>query len=525
MRPAGWVAFPSALVLVSVLFFPAASALVVPEVGDLAGDALQSRLMLSGRSFLTGHHSDVGVSHPGPAGLLVKAVAEFAGSYGLFASVYGASLFLLLLLKALLLTWSYRVVREGSGSSAAAAAFLLVVLALSADASTDAFSVWLHFLAVWGVPSVVASVVWLSRAPAAASALLSFSAGLVAHLHASALPVMGPLVLLGMVMAYRARRAAGRSSSAGEVWGWVFLVPLVLRAVSEFPWPLSYVAAASGRLADRGAAPVEMPWLYSLGAFSGLSPVLGFATMVVAFCAGSWWLWRSRTVSAAALLWLSASGALFSLTSFQDQLFASELLWVAGLVWGLSSSGVALLAGWVTGRFRTFDAAAAGAMGVACMVYLASFSFDLRDMDEAGLHGGMDFGYVPAAADAFVSSGASGLRMGSVDTVSVMAGVLLELDRRGVMPCVAYADRDTEMVRTFVSSRRCLGGDAVLVVEFGLPSTLAQFEYSPSGGSPTDGSPLRQSFWFREEICGSDVSVRQGWCSGSTSHDGRSGGG
>lgn len=478
------------LLCVGVLLGSALSGRELWEVGDLAGDALQARLMLSDGVLLTGHHSDVGVAHPGPAGLLLKALAELVSGVLPGLSTYAVVLVLLVLVRLVLLLWAARVVAVFFSSPVAGVAFAVVVVGLASRPALDPFSIWLHFLLVWMLPPLVVALLAVRSVPSALP-LLVVSSGVAAHLHAPAFPVALLVLSFALAVAWGGR---DRSGWWPLVVGGLLVVPLLARVVVGWPWPLSYVAAAGSRLQSRAGDPVVMPWLHSLGSFSGLTPSVAFGVLLVGAVVPAALLVREvvragraadvlRERGGMLLLALACgAGLLVALTSFRDQVFASELLWVAGLVQGLVGLGAALLValllrmvppvrGGVPLRLPVALLTATLLVGVVPLGVTPDLGARLQ-----ARHGGFDMGYVAGAADAFVASGADGLRVSGADLVVVSLGLMLELERRSVPFCLAYPRGMAGEVEQFLR-RRCREG-VLLAVE--VPGTSsAVFSYVP----------------------------------------------
>ena len=444
--------------------------LVLFEAADSAGDMLQVRKGLETGWFVTGHHSDVGVNHPGPFALWLKAGVSFAHGIGLGGSVYALAMafFLGVRLATLsLVAWVFSHVAKSRIVGWAGA--LGVALALTREGTItglDLQGATIHFLAPWAVLLMFSGALMLLRSGASLLPL-TLGAGACAHLHTPVFP-LGVLGLLVSAVMLLRREALGRRERVVALSLWaVFVVPLVTRVFLEPGFPFNYVAAARQRTeiaaSNTGRTPLE-----------GLATVLDFPQPVLVLLLltpvvlGAV-LWRRSRAATIVLLAGPMWAAVVLGVSPRQERVATELVWIAGVVLfsaAFIGAAAALLllrsvvtltdtgnrARRVTGNVATITVGSLALL--ACVTTLGGVL-----PTRISTSGGGDGRHVPVMVDAatrWTEGRKFALVLGEPGWFSTSSGVLLALERSGEEFCVAANVAQTSDVATFVPpSRLC----------------------------------------------------------------------
>jgi len=445
---------------------------VLHEAADSAGDALQVERALGRGWFVTGHHSDVGVHHPGPFALWVKALVDLLHRVGVGGSTYALamSVFLGLRLVALaLLARAFALVASSRlvGWSAA----LGVVAVLSREGrltGLDLQGSTIHYLSPWAVVVLLAGALVLASGRGS-PCLLVLGAGVTAHVHTPSFPLgVAGLLLAAVVIARPPSSLALRPRVlAGALWA-VFVVPLLVRVVLEPGFPFNYLAAARRRQDIAASAAGR-------SSLDGLSGVLDLPRPLLVSCVALPLLlalpvWRrSRAASgvlAAASLW---AFVVLAVSPPQERV-ATELVWVAGVVLFaaavLAAASAALVLAACRRAARTSSpvrlaraGAPVAAFAGALLLVVLAVSLSSVLPSRLSTSGGADGRHVPVMADA-IGEWSAGRRFALVfadpNWFSTSSGVLLELGRRGADFCVAAGEVLEERLETFLDpSRLC----------------------------------------------------------------------
>lgn len=460
--------------------------LTTHEAGDVAGDALQVSKALSERWFVTGHHTDVNVSHPGPFGLWLKAAGEWLHSRGVGSSPFAVTTAALSICRVVILVLAGWLVGAALRSRAAGALFTLTAaLVFTSFRFSLPNTPLLHFFSPYPVLLLLSAGLAWSRSVPWSGLWLALAAGMVSHVHTPSMP-LGVLGLFAVGVCAVRKHRSRQWRAAGAV-GLLFAVPLIARVMLEPGFPFNYVSASAGRIAQRKADTQPYERFQFLGEQVASDGKLVFWVLAIAavLCAGGTLRSRWRR-SATTLLVPMLYAVAVSAASYPHQSFASELLWIPGLwvflVAGLVAALIALI-------LRAADPLLGTLAGVACLPTAAVASIGLLGTP---LMVWFDDGFVSPAAD--VVSAAQGTSSTPValivdpqSWVTVGTGVALELQRRGVPFCLSPA-RSYEgfalTLRTFVTSDHiCQLGPAYQVLRLSDSGPGELLWYDPPPGT------------------------------------------
>jgi hypothetical protein len=453
------------------------------EAGDVAGDALQVSKALIEGWFITGHHTDVGVSHPGPFGLWVKASAHWLHDRGVGETPFAATTAALSIWRVAILVAAGWLFGASLRSRTAGVLFTLTTAVTFASFFRSVPNTpMLHFFSPYPLLLLLCAALAWSRGVTWAGVWFALAAGMVSHLHTPSMPlgVLG-LVVVGACAIKSHRTTQWRTAGAVGV---LFAVPLVARVVLEPGFPFNYAAASSGRIAQRKASPEP----YARFQFLGEQLSTDGSTVFVALVAASMLLVaaairRSWRVTALTLLVPVGYAVAVIATSYPHQRFASELLWVPGLWVFLLAGAVATVPGLVSRAIHPLlDVAAAAAClpaAIAAIVLLLGTPLLVW----------FDDGFVRPAADAVeaveqVNMAPLALAVDSRSWVPAGAAVTLELQRRKVPFCLISADGAddfTKVLLTFVPhAAMCAAGDTAQVMRLSDSGRGEVFTYDPA---------------------------------------------
>jgi hypothetical protein len=472
---------------------------VIYEAGDSAGDMLQVRRATEQGWFTTGHHSDVGVHHPGPFGLWVKALTDVLHRAGVGGSTYALtmSLFLGLRLSCIAIA-AAAIGRIASSRIIGWAAALGVALMLGFEVSViglDLQGATIHFLSPWSVLLTLTGAA-LAAAKRGTPHLLILGAGVTAHVHAPSFPLgAGGLVLGGLALL--AAGTSPRTRVTGYALWAVFVVPLCARVVLEPGFPFNYLAAV-GRRRDIATSNTGRTALEGLGGILDLPTVVLLAGVLLPAVLGAY-LWRHGRTPALTLIAASAWAGIVLVVSPRQDRAANELIWIAGMLMFSGAVTVAavakVLGATLTRSFGKLATPAARtiAAGVAGTLLLAvTATATARSLPEQlPRSGGSDGRHVPVFAGALTDD-ANGRPFALVlvdpNWFTTASGLLLELERRNVPFCVAANSAFNTALETFVSARmRCREQDTPLPSYIASWDAATALENMPTGSTLTRG--------------------------------------
>jgi hypothetical protein len=477
------------------------------EAGDSAGDALQARLGLANFWFPTGHHTDVGVAHPGPFALWVKAAAELLSPVtGL--SVLGMTLVLFTALKVLFTVIGAAGVASFTRKPVAGLVFCITVLSGGWVAQFDAVAVGLQSLPIWPFIALVPAAVALARGDLRFLPLTLFVAGAAMHIHTVSAPAGGAVFLYGVWKLLQRRRARDTRWWSSLGIAAVFSVPLLARVVTEPGWPLSYREAAGNRVDSIQMGNVERPRFQLLADRLDVGVGVVFPTLLAAVVTAVVIMsisrrWREAMIPvlivagwAAAVAWLSPP----------DQQYGTELYWISGW-WasmaGLGAASLSVLMFFLIPKSLS-KGASAGALLVAALVTF-SVAPPLFEQKISGTVG-IDGTHIPALIDAIVENADGRLVAVGIENrwLEVEMGLVLELDRLNIPHCLALGTvfNEDQMALFFNPDRYCatLTGEELLVGSVREPSDrLAEVWYTQE--FRTDTGAMHPYFSFGIPAC------------------------
>jgi hypothetical protein len=440
------------------------------EAGDSAGDALQARLGLANFWFFTGHHTDVGVAHPGPFALWLKAAAEVIAPFTGF-SVLGMSLAIFTIIKVVFVIIGAAGVASFTKKPIAGLVFSIIVLSGGWVLLLDAVAVGLQSLPIWPFIALVPTAMALARGDYRFLPLTIFVSGAAMHIHSVSAPAGALIFFYGLWKLFQRRIQRDFNWWSSALIALIFAVPLLSRLVSEPGWPLSIRDAVNSRvdniennnverlrfqlLAERLALDVDHVFIALL-----LAVILSFIIFIFSK------VWREAMIPfiivagwAAGVAWLSPP----------DQATGTELYWISG--WWASFVGVVF--GIITATIFSFlpkslkSGASIGSIIVAVVLALSTIPtvFDGKISGTVGVDGG----YVPALVDAVVENADGRLVVVGIDNrwLEVEMGLVLELDRLKIPHCLLLGSiHNTKQMDLFFKSERFCGpltGDELLV--------------------------------------------------------------
>jgi len=459
---------------------------------------LQVSRALERRWYLTGHHSDVGVHHPGPFGLWFKTFASTLHRAGFGGSVYAVvmSMFLGLRLVALALVSAAFARLAGSRLAGWCAALgLAVVLANEGDVTgLDLNGSGIHYLSPWAVLLLLTGALLLATGRGGPN-LLILGAGAAAHVHTPSFP-LGVTGLAFAAAALCAKSTPRRARLSGSVLLAVFCVPLVVRVFTEPGFPFSYVAAASRRRALASSTTGRT-------ALEGLAGIIDVPRVVLLCalvfpCVLAAFVWRRNRPASLAL----AAGTFWSLVvvtvSPPQNRVATELVWIAGVVlffFAAVGAAVVFLTGRLLDRLLPDEGAwrpvRAGLVVVAATLQLtAALGMTNAALPpELSTSGGADGRHVPVLVDA-IEARAGGRSFALVfaepNWFSTSSGVLLELERRGERFCVTANGAYEQALTTFLSDDRRCDPDGKSLPAFAVTWDAEAGPWFPGGTRPGD---------------------------------------
>lgn len=471
---------------------------VLYEAADSAGDMLQVSRALERRWYLTGHHSDVGVHHPGPFGLWFKTVASTLHRAGFGGSVYAVAMSVFLGLRLAALALASAAFARLTGSRLAgwcAALGLAVVLAYEGDVTgLDLNGSGIHFLSPWAVLLLLTGALLLVTGRGGPNLLL-LGSGVAAHVHTPSFP-LGVTGLVFAAAALCAKSVPRRARRSGFALLAVFSVPLLVRMFAEPGFPFSYVAAASRRR-DLASSPTGRTALEGLVGIVDVPRVvllcaLAFPCVLAAFT------WRRNRPASLAL----AAGTFWSVvvvtvSPSQDRV-ATELVWIAGVVlffFAVVGAGVVLLAGRLLDRLLPDEGAwrpvrIGLAAVVASLLLVAVLGVTNAALPpELSTGGGADGRHVPVLVDAMLEEAGGrpfALVLAEPNWFSTSSGVLLELERRGERFCVAANGAYEQALATFLSENRRCNPDGTSLPTFAVTWDAEAGPWFPGGTRPGD---------------------------------------
>lgn len=315
------------------------------ENGDAAGDALQARRALSDHWLITGHHTDVDVPHPGPFLLLIKAAAELIAP-ATNTPVLTITLGAYTLVKILTLSAGGALIAHAVRLPAAAPAAVAVILGGPWLLTMDPVGVSNPQMTAWFAIGFGGASLALACGHRYALVPLALFSGAISHAHTPSAPVGAAGLALVLITLIRKRRNRDVTWWTSAGISAAFLLPLLLRAALEFPWPLTYLTAAQNRMANvNGGNP--RPRFDLLGEYLGYDGTLimvflgGIALAGVAFLLTRFS--RGRRTGTSALVVLSGWAAVTAWISPPQQDWATELWWIAGVVAFFAASAAAVV--------------------------------------------------------------------------------------------------------------------------------------------------------------------------------------
>ena len=417
---------------------------VLYESGDSAGDMLQVERSLERGWFSTGHHSDVGVHHPGPFALWLKAAANMLYTFGIGGSVYATTMSLFLGIRiAFLAVIGWAFARASSSHIVGWSSVLGITLLLNYRGTVYGLD-WqgstIHFMSVWAVLLMLSGALLLASGRGGAH-LLIIGAGITAHVHTPIFP-LGVLSLF--IVALAMLRSFSSSRLKISMWGlWlIFVVPLVARVFLEPGWPLSYARAVSRRkqLAETlsGSSPLD-----SLSRVINLpAPLLIVLLALPAL--GALYVWRRGREAAFVLAASSLWAAIVLIVSPSQDRVATELVWITGLLLFSAAALLAALASVfvkifhkIRGLRRYWFVTVLNILVSAAL--LAAISVSITGVLPTSISdsGGGDGQHVPIFADTIAATGEPFvLVLTDPFWFTTSSGVLLELNRRGLEFCI-----------------------------------------------------------------------------------------
>lgn len=468
------------------------------ETYDAAGMSLQMEHPQGGL-WWSGHHSNIGVRHPGPAFMLLTWFGSVLhATAGFAASPLGAQITILAAVKAGAIVSSAALVGSALRSRTAALVFLLSVLSLARvgpwDGSVYSWRFWdlldltgrgLHVTAAACVLLLLAAALAWARGVRRADLVLVLAGGLAMHVHASTLPIGLLAICAGLWSSFQRRHKDPRGLVLTITAASAFALPVLVRMIVEPGWPLSYFGAARLRYAQRleqGDTSGD-PFL-ALGHLVGLPGVVVVAGLALLVIVGAalWWFGYRRegavcAVPAAYCLAVAVAGP-------DGQPAATELLWVGGAVAFLVGVLPALLVAKVARDVQMQNSLPLIAGLLPVLVLAAVLAGAQPLANTAGPKGE----YVPHAADAVEQWHQKGQEIRwEIDSswLETSAGVLLELERRGVPWCAWPSSEDPPLESPgwfFPDDRLCaspptIGGE---LIEEPIDGSCTVFSYLPS---------------------------------------------
>lgn len=234
------------------------------EAGDFAANSLQVLQAKSG-VILEGHYSRFGFHHPGPALLYLLALNEalLFDSLGLVPSAFSAHLIAVALLNATSITTVAFMLRTLTRTWFMAFAGTAVFVVSLSWMNIQVFnSAWFPYMYALPFAAFLTALGAVIRGHAKGLVFAAFFGGLLINGHASFLfivPAVVALILVATVIASRIGahltvplgtwlRTNSRPAIAAAIIFGLFLVPLLLRLITEWPSPLREYASdgASG---------------------------------------------------------------------------------------------------------------------------------------------------------------------------------------------------------------------------------------------------------------------------------------
>lgn len=422
---------------------------VLHEAGDSAGDMLQVSRALERRWYTTGHHSDVGVHHPGPFGLWLKTVASALYDAGIGGSVYAMvmSMFLGLRLTAVAIT-GYLFTRitgsKLSGWAAALGAATAVGMMEGYFSKLDMNGSAIHFLSPWAVLILLAGALAFACGRCGPNFLIA-SSGIAAHLHTPSFPLGITALLLG-AGALIIRRGDRRPRRSGIALMVIFAVPFGVRVFAEPGFPLNYIEAARYRREIAGTANGSTG-LDKLVAYSGLPLWALSAALLLPVLLAVPFL-RRNPFASLALIAGTFWAAVTVMASPAQEIVGTELVWISGVIifaWSAAGAGIVTLATRLLekvpagGRLQGVARGVSGWVIGAALLTLTVLTVNGILPENLSTGGGVDGQHVSAMAD-FVVERSGGEPFAFILTeptwLSSSSGVLLELERRNEIFCV-----------------------------------------------------------------------------------------
>jgi hypothetical protein len=223
------------------------------EAADFAANSLliqdAKRLHL-----IYGNYSRVGFNHPGPAILYVHAFGEllFHDWLHIVPSAMGAQIWASLLYNAAWMALVFAVVRRFTGQMQAL--LFVAVLALVTLGIDPAIvnGMWFPDLYVFPYAAMLVSIAPLAHGRADTLKALAVSSGFLINGHASFIPMLGVMLILMLAANWRMSRRDPARRIVSRAWLaahrrelrtsvfilFLFLVPLLIATVKDFPGPL-----------------------------------------------------------------------------------------------------------------------------------------------------------------------------------------------------------------------------------------------------------------------------------------------
>lgn len=447
-RGRGFLLFMAALGLVLWLVLIVHAGLLDPnlwETYDAAGTSLQVEQNWA-NSWYSGHHTNTGVRHPGPAFLfLVLAGTGISAASGGLVAPLGAQVALLSLVKVGCVVGAATLVGRALRSWTAGPLFLLVLASVSLlgpwDGQDLSWSAWglLDFAgrglqtpgASLTLLALAAAFAWVRRDPVASIAL-ALSGALLLHVHAGSMLLGGAALTAGVFSAWTARRVHTPIWFATLAVSAIAVLPLAARVFREPGWPLTYMTAISARHDQRLEQEAGAPFA-ALGHLVGVPASLVLVALGAGAIAGVVLLVKKRWRAGATLTSVSASILATVLLAPHNQVAAPELMWIGGvsafLIGMLVSAGVAVLAR------QSLSASGDLVLGLS-LTPLVLLSWGVALPGQITNTAGPPGRYVPEAADAIVAETETIRWVLDEDWMEHSAGILLELHRRGTAYCV-----------------------------------------------------------------------------------------
>lgn len=422
---------------------------VIHEAGDSAGDMLQVSRALERRWYVTGHHSDVGVHHPGPFGLWLKTVASVLHDAGIGGSVYAMvmSMFVGLRLTAVAITgYLFRKITGSklSGWAAALGAAAAVGMMEGYFSKLDMNGSVIHFLSPWAVLVLLTGALALACGRGGPNFLIAAS-GVAAHLHTPSFPLGITALLLG-AGALIIRRGDALARRSGIALMALFVVPFGVRVFAEPGFPLNYIEAARYRREIAGTANGSTG-LDKLVAYSGLPLWALSAALLLPVLLAVPFLRRNPFASlalAAGTFWAAAT----IVASPAQKIVGTELVWISGVIifaWSAAGAGIVMLATRlmqkvpVSERLQGVTRDVGGWVIGAALLALTTLTVNGILPENLSTGGGVDGQHVSVMADSVVErSGGKpfALVLDEPTWLSSSSGVLLELERRNEIFCI-----------------------------------------------------------------------------------------